>query len=189
MGDDPSDSGDGSDLSHLDAAGRASMVDVSAKATSVREATARGLVSMAPETLAHLRQHGVAKGDVLGIARVAGIMAAKQTHLLIPLCHQLPLDKVAVRFAWLEARPGEADLPGLLVEATARTRAGTGVEMEALTAVQVAALTVYDMLKAIDRGLRIGHVHLVAKRGGRSGDFRSTFRLPGLADDASLDWL
>lgn len=180
--------GGGSDLSHLDAQGRASMVDVSGKPETLREATARGLVSLSRATLEHVREHGVAKGDLLGVARIAGIMAAKQTHLLIPLCHALPLDEVAVRFAWLEADGGHAhsDLPALLIEATARTRASTGVEMEALTAVQVAALTVYDMLKAVDRGLRIGHVHLVSKRGGRSGLFVSGYHLPGVEP---TEWL
>lgn len=181
-------------LSHLDAEGRASMVDVSAKPETVRQATARGLITMAEETAEHVRAHGVKKGDLIGVARIAGIMAAKQTHMLIPLCHPLPLDKIGVRFAWTRtaAQLAEGDTgterPALLVEGLARTRASTGVEMEALTAVQIACLTLYDMLKAIDRTLEIGHVHLVQKSGGRSGDYDTDTVIPGI-DETALEWL
>jgi len=151
-------------LSHLDASGRARMVDVSAKADTKREAMARGTVRMRPETLALIQSGGVAKGDVIAVARLAGIMAAKRTHELIPLCHPLPLTHIDV-----EITPDEAE-SALQIEATARTTGKTGVEMEALTAVAVAALTVYDMCKAVDRGMRIEGVRLARKRGGKSGD-------------------
>jgi len=153
------------DLSHLDAEGRARMVDVSDKATTTREATARGRVVMQPETLALIVEGRVPKGDVLAVARIAGIMAAKHTHELIPLCHPLPLTDIEVRF-----QPSDSALE---IEATVRTTAQTGVEMEALTAVSVAALTVYDMCKAAERTMRIEDVRLVAKSGGRSGDYRA----------------
>ena len=151
-------------LSHLDASGRARMVDVSSKADTKREAMARGTVRMRPETLALIQSGGVAKGDVIAVARLAGIMAAKRTHELIPLCHPLPLTHIDV-----EITPDEAE-SALQIEATARTTGKTGVEMEALTAVAVAALTVYDMCKAVDRGMRIEGVRLARKRGGKSGD-------------------
>jgi cyclic pyranopterin phosphate synthase len=150
-------------LSHVDARGRARMVDVSAKADTVRQATARGRVSMRRETLALIASGGVPKGDVLSVAQVAGIMAAKRTHELIPMCHPLPLTGIDVRCA-----PG-GDGASVDIEATVRTTAKTGVEMEALTAVSVAALTIYDMCKAADRGMRVGDVRLVRKSGGRSG--------------------
>jgi len=152
-------------LSHLDEQGRARMVDVSAKADTVREATARGRVRMRPETLALVRAGGVAKGDVLAVARVAGILAAKRTGELIPLCHPLPVTSVEVDI-WAD----EA-VPSLEIEATARIVGKTGVEMEALTAVSVAALTIYDMCKAVDRGMTIEAVRLVHKAGGKSGDY------------------
>ena len=151
-------------LTHFDAAGQAHMVDVSGKEPTVREAVAEALVLMSPETLA-LAQGGAAKGDVLGVARLAGIMGAKRTAELIPLCHPLPLDKVALD---LEADPA---LPGVRITATARTTGRTGVEMEALTAASVAALTVYDMCKAVDRGMRIDGLRVVHKSGGKSGVF------------------
>ena len=153
-------------LSHLDEQGRARMVDVSAKADTVREATARGRVRMQPATLALVRSGGVAKGDVLAVARVAGIMAAKRTGELIPMCHPLPITGVTVDIA--------ADQAGaaLEIEATARIVGKTGVEMEALTAVSVAALTIYDMCKAVDRGMTIEAVRLVHKAGGKSGEYQ-----------------
>ena len=153
-------------LTHFDAAGQAHMVDVSGKEPTVREAVAEALVLMSPETLA-LAQGGAAKGDVLGVARLAGIMGAKRTAELIPLCHPLPLDKVALD---LEADPA---LPGVRITATARTTGRTGVEMEALTAATVAALAVYDMLKAAQKDMRIEGVRLLRKTGGKSGDFEA----------------
>ena len=154
-------------LTHFDAAGQAHMVDVSGKEPTVREAVAEALVLMSPETLA-LAQGGAAKGDVLGVARLAGIMGAKRTAELIPLCHPLPLDKVALD---LEADPA---LPGVRITATARTTGRTGVEMEALTAATVAALTVYDMLKAAQKDMRIEGIRLLSKSGGKSGDFKAS---------------
>ena len=153
-------------LTHFDAAGQAHMVDVSGKEPTAREAVAEALVLMSPETLA-LAQGGAAKGDVLGVARLAGIMAAKRTAELIPLCHPLPLDKVALD---LEA---DAALPGVRITATARTTGRTGVEMEALTAATVAALTVYDMLKAAQKDMRIEGVRLLKKTGGKFGSFEA----------------
>lgn len=141
------------------------MVDVGDKPATTREATAEGRIVMAPETLKLVIEGDAKKGDVLGVARIAGIMAAKRTHELIPLCHPLALSKVSV-----DLRP-DAKLPGVIVTATARVTGPTGVEMEALTAVSVACLTVYDMTKAVDRGMRIEGVRLLAKSGGRSGDF------------------
>ena len=159
-------------LSHVDAEGNARMVDVSAKATTAREATASGRVVMRAETLAQIVEGRMPKGDVLAVARIAGIMAAKRTHELIPLCHPLPISGIEVRLAPADAlESGEAALE---IEATVRTTAQTGVEMEALTAVSVAALTVYDMCKAIERGMRIEGIRLLAKSGGASGDYRAT---------------
>ena len=154
-------------LTHLDESGAARMVDVGAKPETQRVAVARGRVEMADATLQLIRSNGFEKGDVIGIARVAGIMAAKQVPSLIPLCHGIPLDGVDVDFTF----DGEASRVN--IEATARTTAKTGVEMEALTAVSVAALTIYDMCKSVDRGMRIEGVRLVSKSGGRSGDFRA----------------
>ena len=159
-------------LSHVDAEGNARMVDVSAKASTAREATARGRVVMLPETLAQIVEGRTPKGDVLAVARVAGIMAAKRTHELIPLCHPLPISGIEVRLEpAVDLSGSEA---GLEIEATVRTTAQTGVEMEALTAVSVAALTVYDMCKALERGMRIEDVRLLAKSGGASGDYRAS---------------
>jgi molybdenum cofactor biosynthesis protein MoaC len=160
----PSAAGAASQLSHLDEQGNARMVDVSDKAVTLREAVARGSVQMQPETLRLVISGGVPKGDVLAVARVAGIMAARRTPELIPLCHTLLLTHVAVTFTPDEERSL------LLIEATVRTRAQTGVEMEALVAVSSAALTVYDMCKAIDREMRINHIRLARKSGGRSGN-------------------
>ena len=154
-------------LSHLDERGEARMVDVSGKAESHREATARGRVAMSAETLSLITEGRVSKGDVLATARLAGIMAAKRTHDLIPLCHPLPISGVEVHLA-----PGADDAdPAVEIEAVVRTTARTGVEMEALTAVSVAALTVYDMCKSAERGMRVEAVRLVAKSGGRSGTY------------------
>jgi len=151
-------------LSHIDRTGRARMVDVSTKRDAKREAVARGTISMQPETLALIQSGGVAKGDVLAVARLAGIMAAKRTHELIPLCHPLLLTDIDVAIA-PDKRAG-----ALRIEAVVRTTGKTGVEMEALTAVTIAALTVYDMCKAVDRGMRIEDVRLARKRGGKSGE-------------------
>jgi len=154
-------------LTHFDEAGRAAMVDVSAKPETSRTAVARGRIVMAPGTLALIQSGEVGKGDVLGIARIAGIMAAKRTSDLIPLCHPLLISKVTVD---LTAAPPDA----VEIEATVKVTGQTGVEMEALTAVTVAALTVYDMCKAADRGMRIEAVRLVHKSGGKSGTYEAT---------------
>jgi cyclic pyranopterin phosphate synthase len=157
----------GSRLTHLDASGQANMVDVSAKPATERVAVAEGRVIMKPETLAIVRAGEAKKGDVLGTARIAGIMAAKRAHELIPLCHPLLISKVGV-----EIEPDEA-LPGVTVRATVKVTGQTGVEMEALTAVSVACLTVYDMVKAVDRGMRIEAIRVVEKSGGASGSYRA----------------
>lgn len=156
-----------SELTHFDEAGNAVMVDVSAKAPTRRTATAEGRVVMAPETLRRILERGFAKGDVLTVAQLAGIMGAKRTPDLVPLCHPLPLDSVEVRLEPLENESA------VRVTATCRVHGRTGVEMEALTAVAVAALTVYDMCKAVDRGMRIEGIRLVHKAGGRSGEYRA----------------
>ncbi len=155
-----------SELTHLSQSGDAHMVDVSAKAETKRVAAARGRVVMAPETLALALAGQAKKGDVFGVARIAGIMAAKKTSDLVPLCHPLPLASVTV-----DISPDET-LPGLRVEATASVTGKTGVEMEALTAVSIACLTIYDMLKAADRAMRIEGVELTSKEGGKSGHWR-----------------
>jgi len=154
-------------LTHLDAEGNARMVDVSTKDVTVREAVAKGRVMMAAETLRLVIEGKAKKGDVLAVARIAGIMAAKRTHDLIPLCHPLALQSIAV-----DLSPDAAG-PAIEVTATVRVEGKTGVEMEALTAVTVACLTVYDMLKAADRAMRIEAVRLVEKSGGRSGHYRA----------------
>ena len=151
-------------LAHLDQEGHARMVDVGEKRPTAREAVARGSVHMKPETLLLITQGQVQKGDVLSVARVAGVMAAKRTSELIPLCHPIPLDQVTV-----DLEPDDA-ASAVHITATARTTAKTGVEMEAMTAVAVAALTVYDMCKSVDRGIRVDAIRLVSKRGGKSGD-------------------
>ena len=153
------------ELTHFDPRGNAAMVDVSAKPVTVRTATARGRVAMRPETVALIRSGSAKKGDVLGVARLAGIMAAKRTAELIPLCHPLPISAVSLELTAEEAAAA------VEIEATVRTDGRTGVEMEALTAVSVAALTVYDMCKSVDRGMRIEAVRLVHKAGGKSGEF------------------
>jgi len=154
-------------LSHLSSRGEARMVDVSAKAATERVAVAEGRVLMRPQTLAIVRKGDAKKGDVLGTARIAGIMAAKRTHELIPLCHPLALTQVEVDLV------PDAELPGVRVTARAKVTGKTGVEMEALTAVAVACLTVYDMVKAVERGMRIEGIGLVEKSGGKSGHFRA----------------
>ena len=153
-----------SKLTHLDADGAARMVDVGGKAVTAREATASGRIAMSGEAAAAIRDGLVKKGDVLAVARVAGIMAAKRTSDLIPLCHPLPLSSVTIDLA--------PDDTGVTATATARTTGRTGIEMEAMTAVSVALLTIYDMAKAIDRSMTIGDVRLIAKSGGKSGDWR-----------------
>jgi cyclic pyranopterin phosphate synthase len=155
-------------LTHISAGGEARMVDVSAKAATERTAVAEGHVSMSKDTLALVLSGNAKKGDVLGAARIAGIMAAKKTHELIPLCHPLALSKVEVDIV-----PSHKP-PGLNVRATVKVTGPTGVEMEALTAVSVACLTIYDMVKAVERGMRIEDIHLVEKRGGKSGHFRAS---------------
>ncbi|MDQ0320422.1 cyclic pyranopterin phosphate synthase [Pararhizobium capsulatum DSM 1112] len=155
----------GPSLTHIDAAGTASMVDVGDKEETVRVAVAEGYVHMKPETLELILNGNAKKGDVIATARIAGIMAAKQTATLIPLCHPLMLSKVAV-----DITP-DPNLPGLRVEAMAKLTGRTGVEMEALTAASVACLTIYDMAKAADREMEIGGIRLRRKSGGRSGDF------------------
>jgi cyclic pyranopterin phosphate synthase len=154
-----------SDLTHFDARGNAAMVDVTAKSVTDRSATARARVVMQPETLALILRGDAKKGDVLGVARLAGIMAAKRTADLIPLCHPLPISAVSV-----DLTP-DTQANAVEIAATVRTTGRTGVEMEALTAASVAALTVYDMCKAVDRGMRIEAVRVTHKAGGKSGDF------------------
>lgn len=154
-------------LSHLNADGEARMVDIGAKAETAREAIAEGRVSMRPETLALIEQGGHKKGDVFSVARIAGIQAAKRCAELIPLCHSLALNSVEVDLSASTAANA------VLIRATCRVFGRTGVEMEALTAVGVAALTVYDMCKAVDRGMSIGEIKLLHKRGGRSGDWHA----------------
>ena len=154
-------------LTHIGADGSAQMVDVGAKAETERTAVASGAVKMKPETLRAIIAGDAKKGDVLGAARIAGIMAAKKTHELIPLCHPLLLNKVSV-----DIEPDDG-LPGLRVTALARVTGKTGVEMEALTAATVACLTIYDMAKALDRAMEIGEVKLVSKTGGKSGDYNA----------------
>ena len=154
-------------LTHIGADGQANMVDVGDKAETTRTAVATGTVTMQPATLAMILKGDAKKGDVLGAARIAGIMAAKRTHELIPLCHPLLLTKVTV-----DIEPDET-LPGLRVTALARVTGKTGVEMEALTAASIACLTIYDMAKAVDRGMVISDIHLLEKTGGKSGDYRA----------------
>jgi cyclic pyranopterin monophosphate synthase len=170
-------------LTHLNARGEAVMVDVSDKATTTRSAIAQGFVAMAPGTLVLIETGQAKKGDVLATARIAGIMAAKRTHELIPLCHPLALSKATVDLA-----PSHAPF-GIAVTATVKVTGQTGVEMEALTAVSVACLTIYDMLKAVDRGMIIGPIQLLEKTGGRSGTYRAGGDTPisGPAPTSSKD--
>jgi cyclic pyranopterin monophosphate synthase len=162
-----------SKLSHLNARGEAHMVDVSDKETTSRTARAEGFVAMAPETLALIQTGTAKKGDVLATARIAGIMAAKKTHELIPLCHPLAITKVTIDFV------EQSDPPGVAVSAEVKVTGQTGVEMEALTAVSVACLTLYDMLKAADKGMSFEGIRLVTKTGGRSGSFEAPERTKG----------
>jgi len=157
-----------SDLSHVDGEGRARMVDVSGKDVTVRMARATGAIRMQRETLDAIQANTIAKGDVLGVARLAGIMAAKRTSELVPLCHPIPLSDIRIDITLDEA------LPGLRVEATAKTAAQTGVEMEAIIAVSVTLVTVYDMAKAVDRSMVIGEILLAEKLGGHSGHWSRT---------------
>jgi cyclic pyranopterin phosphate synthase len=157
----------GKTLTHLGKSGQARMVDVSAKAATERVAIAEGRVVMSAGTLDLVLKGDAKKGDVLGAARIAGIMAAKKTHELIPLCHPLALSKVEVDIA------ADRKLPGLIVRGTCKLTGQTGVEMEALTAVSVACLTIYDMVKAVERGMRIEGIRLIEKRGGKSGTYRA----------------
>ena len=153
-------------LTHLDEQGQAQMVDVSGKVQTVREAIAVGRVRMQPETLTAIAAGNTPKGDVLGTARLAGIMAAKQTSNLIPLCHPLPIHKVDVQIT------PDPTLPGYQIQAIVKIKAETGVEMEALTAVAIAALTLYDMAKGLEKSICIEDIHLLSKTGGKSGDYR-----------------
>ena len=157
-----------SSLTHFDAQGQAHMVDVGSKQATQRVAVATGLIQMKPETLALVESGTAKKGDVIGVARIAGIMASKKTHELIPLCHPLALTHVALEFSV------DAAQNAVQCTATAETVGATGVEMEALTAVQVALLTIYDMCKAVDRGMVITGVRLLEKRGGKSGEWKAT---------------
>ncbi|MEL6937821.1 MAG: cyclic pyranopterin monophosphate synthase MoaC [Cyanobacteria bacterium J06598_1] len=153
-------------LTHLDSQGQAQMVDVSAKSATVRQAIATGTISMSVDTLSAIQAGNAPKGDVIGTARLAGIMAAKQTANLIPLCHPLPLKKIEVTI-----EPDTA-LPGYRIQALVKTKSETGVEMEALTAVSIAALTLYDMAKALEKGMQISDIQLVEKIGGKSGHWQ-----------------
>jgi len=154
-------------LTHLSSRGEARMVDVSSKAVTERVAVAEGRVVMQPKTLAVVRKGNAKKGDVLGAARIAGIQAAKRTHELIPLCHPLAISQIEIDIA------PDAELPGVVVTARVKVAGKTGVEMEALTAVSVACLTIYDMVKAVERGMHIEGIRLIEKRGGRSGHYRA----------------
>lgn len=153
------------DLTHLDETGAARMVDVSQKPATERMARASGSITMAPAALQAIRENSIKKGDVLGVARVAGIIAAKRTAELIPLCHQLALADIQVDLTL------DDTLPGIRAESTVVTVAGTGVEMEAIVAVSVALITIYDMAKGVDKGMEIGEIGLLEKRGGRSGHY------------------
>ncbi len=157
-----------SGLTHFDAKGDAHMVDVSDKAVTSRVAVAEGWIKMAPQTFEIISQGRAKKGDVLGVARLAGIMGAKKTPDLIPLCHPLPVTKVAVELSL------DPDLPGIRIEGTVKTTGQTGVEMEALTAVSTAALTVYDMSKAVDKAMEIGGIRVLLKDGGKSGRYTAS---------------
>lgn len=160
-------------LSHIDDKGEARMVDVSDKASTARRAVAEGFIAMQPETLALVETGSAKKGDVIGAARIAGIMAAKRTHELIPLCHPLAITKVGIDFVLTQSPPG------IHVTAEVKVAGQTGVEMEALTAVSVACLTLYDMLKAADKTMTIEGIHLVEKTGGKSGAFKAPARSKG----------
>jgi cyclic pyranopterin phosphate synthase len=169
------------DFTHFDATGASRMVDVGAKEVTSRMARASGRLTLEPTTLARIRERKLSKGDVLEVARLAGIMAAKRTDELIPLCHTLPLDAVAIDFDF-------PDTQTIAIQATARVTGRTGVEMEALVAVSVTALTIYDMCKSVDRGITIGEIRLEEKSGGKSGHFvRSTTAPPPDRHSAGLE--
>lgn len=155
-------------LTHIDEAGAARMVDISAKAPTPRMARARGSITMRPETLVAIRENQIAKGDVLAVARIAGIMGAKRTSELVPLCHPIALSDIQLQLSLDE------NLPGIWVEATAKTSGSTGVEMEAIMGVSVSLVTLYDMAKGVDKGMVIGQISLIEKRGGKSGDWVRT---------------
>jgi len=155
-------------LTHIDEAGAARMVDISAKAPTQRMARARGSITMRPETLVAIRENQIAKGDVLAVARIAGIMGAKRTSELVPLCHPIALSDIQLQLSLDE------NLPGIWVEATAKTSGSTGVEMEAIMGVSVSLVTLYDMAKGVDKGMVIGQISLIEKRGGKSGDWVRT---------------
>ncbi|GMV11736.1 MAG: cyclic pyranopterin monophosphate synthase accessory protein [Gemmatimonadota bacterium] len=157
-----------SNLTHVDPSGHARMVDITDKAPTVRMARARGAIRMRPETLTLIRNNQVAKGDVLAVARIAGVMGAKRTAELIPLCHPIALSDIQIAFDL------DDTLPGVWVEATARTTGSTGVEMEAMTAVSVSLITIYDMAKGVDKGMELAQISLIEKRGGKSGDWVRT---------------
>ena len=152
-------------LTHSDDAGQARMVDISAKTPTQRMARARGAITMRPETLALIRDNQIAKGDVLTVAKIAGIMGAKRTAELVPLCHPIALSDIHLQLSLADS------LPGVWVEATAKTAGTTGVEMEAIMAVSVSLVTLYDMAKGVDKGMEIGQISLIEKRGGKSGDW------------------
>lgn len=155
-------------LTHVDPSGQARMVDISDKTPTARMARARGAIRMRPETLQLIRNNQIAKGDVLTVARVAGVMGAKRTAELIPLCHPIALSDIQIAFTLDDA------LPGVWAEASARTTGPTGVEMEAITAVSVSLITIYDMAKGVDKGMELAQISLVEKRGGKSGDWVRT---------------
>ena len=167
-----------SELTHLDSDGKARMVDVGGKAETRRIAIATGRIRMSPAALSAIREGDVPKGDVLAAARIAGIMAAKKTAELIPLCHPLALDAVTVDFAFEDTGEDTGEAPGLRATATASLSGRTGVEMEAMTAVSIALLTIYDMAKAIDKAMVIEEVRLLEKRGGKSGDWHAPGSIP-----------
>lgn len=153
-------------LTHFDDEGRSRMVDVSNKKITRREAVARGSVFMKPETLRLIKDHGISKGDVLGVSKIAGIMGAKRTSEIIPMCHPLSIDAIDIKFN-MDEKKNRID-----IEARVRVEAKTGIEMEAMTAVAVSALTIYDMCKAVDKGIVISDICLIEKRGGKSGEYR-----------------
>ncbi|MFP5354358.1 MAG: cyclic pyranopterin monophosphate synthase MoaC [Gemmatimonadota bacterium] len=156
------------DFSHVDPSGQARMVDISGKTATARMARARGAIRMRPETLRLIRDNQIAKGDVLTVAKIAGVMGAKKTSDLVPLCHPIALSDIQLAFSLDDV------LPGVWVEATARTTGSTGVEMEAMMAVSVSLITIYDMAKGVDKGMELAHISLIEKRGGKSGDWVRT---------------
>ncbi len=157
-----------SEFSHVDPSGQARMVDISAKPPTARMARARGAIRMRPETFALVRDNQIAKGDVLTVAKIAGIMGAKRTAELVPLCHPIAVSDIQLALSLDES------LPGVWVEATAKTTGSTGVEMEAIMAVSVSLVTIYDMAKGVDKGMELGQISLIEKRGGKSGDWVRT---------------